>query len=105
MQLLDVVLGERDVLPGREDQFHHLGIARHFLLVAGVEGLDSRLESSRSTSRSDSLLPSMRVEEPMLSMVATRRRPTAARAPACQGSPCALELVDFAISPSISGVM
>jgi hypothetical protein len=33
----------------------------------------SRLESSRSTSRSVSLLPSIRVDDPMLSMVATRR--------------------------------
>ena len=40
VQLLDVVLGERDVLPGREHQVHQLGVAGHFLLVAGGEGLD-----------------------------------------------------------------
>jgi hypothetical protein len=40
VQLLDVVLVERDVLPGREHQIHHLGVAGHFLLVAGGEGLD-----------------------------------------------------------------
>ena len=40
VQLLDVVLGERDVLPGREHQVHHLGVAGHFLFVAGGEGLD-----------------------------------------------------------------
>lgn len=34
----------------------------------------SSLASSRSTSASDSVLPSMRVDEPMLSIVATRRR-------------------------------
>ncbi len=33
----------------------------------------ARLESRCSTSRSVSLLPSIRVDEPMLSMVATRR--------------------------------
>ena len=32
-----------------------------------------RFDSRRSTSRSDSLLPSIRVDEPMLSIVATRR--------------------------------
>jgi hypothetical protein len=40
VQLLDVVLGERDVLPGREHQIHQLGVAGHLLLVAGGEGLD-----------------------------------------------------------------
>ena len=40
MQLLDVVLGKRDVLPRREHLVHHLGIASHFLLVAGVERFD-----------------------------------------------------------------
>ena len=41
-----------------------------FLLKLNVAHLDS----NRSTSRSDSLLPSIRVEAPILSMVATRRR-------------------------------
>jgi len=40
VQLLDVVLGEGDVLPGREHQVHQLGVAGHLLLVAGGEGLD-----------------------------------------------------------------
>lgn len=40
VQLLDVVLGERDVLPRRKHQVHQLGITGHFLLVAGSEGLD-----------------------------------------------------------------
>src|SRR3546814_11994474 len=43
MQLLDVVLGERDVLPRREHQFHQLGVAGHFLLVAAGESFDLQI--------------------------------------------------------------
>ena len=39
-----------------------------------AKDLIARFDSNNSTSRSDSLLPSMRVDEPILSMVATRRR-------------------------------
>lgn len=78
VQLFDVVLSERDVPPRREHQVHQLGVAGHSLFVARgtrvSKDLISRFDSSCSTSRSDNLLPSMRVDEPMLSMVATRRR-------------------------------
>ena len=37
MQLLDVVLGERNVLPGRKHLIHHLRITGYLLLVASVE--------------------------------------------------------------------
>jgi hypothetical protein len=40
MQLFDVVLGRRDVRPGREDRLHDLGLAGHFLLVVRAEGRD-----------------------------------------------------------------
>ena len=43
MQLLNVVLGKRDVLPEREQLIHHLGIARHLLLVAGVQRFDLKV--------------------------------------------------------------
>ena len=43
MQRLDVVLGKRNVLPGREQLIHHLGIAGHLLLVAGVERFDLKI--------------------------------------------------------------
>lgn len=75
MQRLDGVFAEREVLPRRGHQVHQLGIASHSSGSSRVaKDLISRFDSSRSTSRSDRLLPSMRVEKPMLSMVATRRR-------------------------------
>ena len=37
---IDVVFGERDVLPGRKHQFHGLRIADHLLLVAADEVAD-----------------------------------------------------------------
>ncbi len=40
MQLLDVVLGQGDVLLRQEHHLHNLGVARYFLLVAGAELLD-----------------------------------------------------------------
>ena len=40
MQLLDVILSERNVLPEREHLIHRLGIAGHLLLVAGVKRVD-----------------------------------------------------------------
>lgn len=40
VQLLDMVLGRRDVRPGREDRLHDLGVTGHILLVARAEGLD-----------------------------------------------------------------
>lgn len=43
MQLLDVILGQSDVRPGREDQFHDLGVTRDFLFVAD----DGTLAGSR----------------------------------------------------------
>jgi len=44
VQLLDVVLGEGDVLPGREHQVRQFGIAGHLLLVAAGEGLDLQVQ-------------------------------------------------------------
>ncbi len=43
VQLLDVVLGEWDVLPRREHQVHQLGIASRLLLIAGGEGFDLQI--------------------------------------------------------------
>ena len=43
VQLLDVVLVERDVLPRAEHQIHQLGVTRHLLLVAGVERLNGQV--------------------------------------------------------------
>jgi len=40
VQLLDVVLGDGDVLPGAEDKLHDLAVSGDFLLVAGGERLD-----------------------------------------------------------------
>lgn len=73
MQLPDMVLGNRNVCPGLKNGFHDLGIARDLLLVSAGERLDLQQSRNCSTSRSVSLLPSIRVEEPMLSIVATRR--------------------------------
>jgi bifunctional ADP-heptose synthase (sugar kinase/adenylyltransferase) len=36
----DVVFVEGDVLPGRKEQLHHLGISRYLLFVAGGKLLD-----------------------------------------------------------------
>lgn len=66
----------------------------------------ARFDSNRSTSRSDSLLPSMRVEEPMLSMVATRRnadKRSGAIAPRARHAP--LNSSILAIRPKTSGVI
>ena len=50
----------------------------------------ARLDSSRSTSRSESLLPSMRVDEPMLDGGhAPQRRQAVGRS-----APCTFEFVD-----------
>src|SRR4030067_731664 len=38
MQLLDVVFGERDVLPRRKYQFHDLRVANHLLFVTAGGG-------------------------------------------------------------------
>ncbi len=43
MNLHDVVLVERDVLPGAKQQLHHLGITGHLLLVARGERLHLNL--------------------------------------------------------------
>ena len=40
VELLDVVLGEGDLRPGRKHQIHHLGVASHLLLVTVGEALD-----------------------------------------------------------------
>jgi hypothetical protein len=40
MQLLDVVFGERDVLPGRKHLLHQLRVSRNLLLVGRRESLD-----------------------------------------------------------------
>jgi hypothetical protein len=42
VQLADVVFGKRNILPGVEFQFHHLGIPSHFLLVAAGAGGGSK---------------------------------------------------------------
>ena len=73
MELLDVVFRNGEVFPDAEDQVHGVGVSGHFLLVAGREGLDLQIGEEPLDVRSESLLPSMRVDEPMLSIVATRR--------------------------------
>ena len=40
VQLLDVILGERNVPPRREHQLHDLGVAGDLLLVARGKALD-----------------------------------------------------------------
>lgn len=74
VQLRDVVLGERDVLLGRKYQVHQLGIAGHFLLVADDEGLDPQVRQELLHLPVGQLAALNAGEEPMLSMVATRRR-------------------------------
>jgi hypothetical protein len=61
-------------------------------------------ESRASTSLSESFAPSMRVEEPMLSMVAMRRRDVrrSGRDPPERG-PYALEFVDLRDQPEDLG--
>jgi hypothetical protein len=68
--------------------------------------LISGFESRRSTSRSNSRLPSMRVEQPMLSTVATRRRAerrSGARVPKARQAPLSSSI--SATRESISGVI
>ena len=43
MQLLDVVLVERNVTPGAEHQVHQFGVASHLLLITGLERLDGQV--------------------------------------------------------------
>ncbi|MBS0212746.1 MAG: hypothetical protein JSR26_06120 [Proteobacteria bacterium] len=50
-----------------------LAVADDFRRVAGLVLLDGEIRQQPLDLRSDSLLPSMRVEEPMLSLVAARR--------------------------------
>ncbi len=69
VHLLDMVFRQRDLFPRLEYQLHGFGVASHFLVISCME-----MDSSFSTSLSESLLPSMRVDAPMLSMVATLRR-------------------------------
>jgi len=75
MELLDMVFRDRNLGPGKKDGLHHFGITGQLPARRGWKiFLISRLDSRRSTSRSVELAASMRVEEPMLSMVATWRR-------------------------------
>ncbi len=39
MQLQDVVLGQRERLPGLEDQLHHRGVAGDLLFIATLQAL------------------------------------------------------------------
>ncbi|MCW2308857.1 hypothetical protein [Rhodobium gokarnense] len=73
-KLPDMVFDDRDHRRMGEDRFPHPGVTSDVLFVAGLEAAESRLVSSRSTSLSLSFAPSMRVEKPMLTMVATRRQ-------------------------------
>ncbi len=106
MQLLDVVFGKRDVLPGRKHLLHQLRVSRNLLLVARSESLDLEIIKSRSTSRSVSLLPSIRVDEPILSIVATLRRAlsrSGASVPMARHAP--LNSLILAMRARISGVI
>ena len=96
VQLLDVVLGERDVLPGREHQVHHLGVARHFLLVAGGEGLDLqvRQQALDFTVGQFAALDAGGGADALNRRHAPQGRQTIRRKRA-QGTPRALELVDL----------
>ncbi len=53
VQLLDMVLIERDVLPGAEHQIHQLCVASHLLLIAGLK----RLEGNRGNCAVNAKLP------------------------------------------------
>jgi len=55
-----------------------------------AEGPDFKVASS-ARRRDQMLLPSMRVDEPMLSIVATRRRAPRRSGATCQGAPGTLE--------------
>ena len=96
VQLLDVVLGDRDVGRGREDRLHDLCVAGNLLLVAGAEGLDvqvrqqplhlpirqlAALDAGRGADALDGRDPAQR-GEPL-----RRQRP--------QGAPSTLELIDL----------
>jgi hypothetical protein len=43
MELFDVILGQGNVGPMREDRFHHVSIAGDFLLIAGDERTDMEI--------------------------------------------------------------
>jgi len=43
MQLADVIFRQRDGLEAGEDRLHHRGVARHFLFVAVGEGADLKV--------------------------------------------------------------
>ena len=43
VQLSDMVLGQGNILPGREHHPHDLGVARHFLLIPGAELSDLQI--------------------------------------------------------------
>lgn len=96
VELLDMVLGDRDFRPGREDGLHELRIAGNFLLVTGAEGLDLQVREQ---------LFDLPVGQP--ATLDARRRPDALdgrdaaqgrqafRRQCAQGSPGPLELVDL----------
>lgn len=60
VQLLDMVFGQRDVCPMREDGFHDFGVAGDFLFVARCKFL--RLETCEQTL--DLLVAQLRALDP-----------------------------------------
>ncbi len=106
MQLLDGAFGKRDVLPGRIYPLHQLGVSGGLLLVLGSESLISRLDKSCSASRSVNLLPSIRIDEPILSIVAALRRAISrSGASVSMARHAPLNSLIRAISARISGVI
>ena len=104
MKLFDMVFGDGNILPGLENRFHGLGIASTTSCSSRVSNfLISSLPNRCSTSRLLSLLPSMRVEEPMLSIVAMRRRAfnrSSAKVPRARQAPLNSSISDSKASNS-----
>jgi hypothetical protein len=74
VQLADMVLGETHVGVGLEHEVHRSAYpATSCSSRVSKDFVEIARESRSSTSASDSFAPSMRVEEPMLSIVATLR--------------------------------
>ena len=96
VQLLDVVLGDYDIVPRPEHEFHHLRIAGHFLLVAGGEGFDLEIgEQPLDLAVGQFAALDPRRGTDALDRSDTSQRRQTLRRERAQRTPCTLELVDL----------